>query len=121
MASAVQTRGVAPPRDPKGKVPQAAGAPSPASFPFDDALNDLMQVHLATRKKPLLVPQDPRLSEGAFGCRRMSAMPKFEGCKDMELTSYAPSGVTCVLRIVLQSSIECDGFKTARRSVVELE
>jgi hypothetical protein len=37
------------PRDGKGKAPVRAPSPSPAAFPFDEALNDLMQVRPARR------------------------------------------------------------------------
>ena len=39
------------PRDGKGKAPSVrAPSPSPAAFPFDEALNDLMQVRPETRQ-----------------------------------------------------------------------
>ena len=43
------------PRDGKGKAPTVrAPSPSPAAFPFDEALNDLMQVRPAKPAKPRL-------------------------------------------------------------------
>ena len=39
------------PRDGKGKAPTVrAPSPSPAAFPFDEALNDLMQVRPENRQ-----------------------------------------------------------------------
>ena len=40
------------PRDGKGKAPARAPSPSPAAFPFDEALNDLMQVRPAQNRQP---------------------------------------------------------------------